>query len=83
MLGPVDYAIWLSVLLADICCLVCLLKKRAFAEHFTIALFLTASIGVSIGRYLLLITTGFASTPYFYFYYYSDAVLTICLFFLS
>src|ERR1700693_2332221 len=81
MLSPVDYAIWLSVLLADICCLVCLLKKRAFAEHFTIVLFLTASIGVSIGRYLLLITAGFDSTPYFYFYYYSDALLTLCLFF--
>jgi hypothetical protein len=81
MLGPVDYLIWLCVFAADAFCLYCLLKQRAFRQHFTIALFLSASIGVSVGRYLLLITAGFYSTPYFYFYYYSDAVLTICLFF--
>jgi hypothetical protein len=81
MLGPVDYVIWLAILLADSCCLVCLLKKKAFSQHFTIVLFLSASIGISIGRYLLLAAAGFTSNSYFYFYYYSDAVLTICLFF--
>ena len=81
MLGPVDYVIWLGVFLADVCCLVSVVKRRAFTQHFTIVLFLSASIGVSVGRYLLLIAVGFTSSSYFYFYYYSDAVLTICLFF--
>jgi hypothetical protein len=81
MLGPVDKFIWLVVTLVHLFCLVCVLKKRAFSQHFTIVLFLTASIAVGVGRYLIILTSGFTSNSYFYFYYYSDAVLTICLFF--
>ena len=81
MLGPVDYAIWLAVSLADLVCLLIIFKKRAFSQHFTIALYLSASIAISVGRYLLIGTAGFTSSSYFYFYYYSDALLTICIFF--
>jgi hypothetical protein len=81
MLGPVDYTIWIVVLLAEFFCLISILRKRAFSQHFTIVIFLAASITVSVGRYLLVATAGFKSSSYFYFYYYSDAVLTICLFF--
>ncbi len=81
MLGPVDYAVWFAVTLADLFCLLCIFRKRAISRHFTIVLFLSSSIAVSIGRYLILIAAGFTSISYFYFYYYSDAVLTICLFF--
>jgi hypothetical protein len=81
MLGPVDYAIWIAVSLADLFCLFCIFKKKAYSRHFTIVVFLSSSIAVGIGRYLLIIKSGFNSISYFYFYYYSDAVLTICLFF--
>src|SRR5271170_1009752 len=82
MLGPVDYFIWLIVLLAELCCVACVLKKKAFFQHFTIVLYFCSSIGVSVGRFLLLMAAGLNSNSYFYFYYYSDAVLTICLFFI-
>ena len=36
---------------------------------------------MSVGRYLVLTASGFTSSTYAYFYYYSDAVLTIFLFF--
>ena len=81
MLGPVDYAIWFAVTLADFFCLACIFRKRAVSQHFTIVLFLSSSIAVSVGRYLIILASGFDSSTYFYFYYYSDAVLTICLFF--
>jgi hypothetical protein len=81
MLGPVDYAIWIAVSLADFFCLLCIFKKKAYSRHFTIIVFLSSSIAVGVGRYLLIIKSGFNSISYFYFYYYSDAVLTICLFF--
>jgi hypothetical protein len=80
MLGPADYAIWLVVTLADLFCLVSVLRKRAFREYFTILIFLSGSIAASVGRYLLIATAGLKSSSYFYFYYYSDALLTICLF---
>ena len=81
MPGPVDYIIWFAVLFADLFCLACLLKKKAFSRHFTVALFLFASVVVGVLRYLILVSAGPSSESYYYFYYDSDAVLTICLFF--
>ena len=34
-----------------------------------------------IGRYKIFTEYGYSSTQYQYFYYYSDAILTICLYF--
>ncbi len=81
MLSPVDYAIWFAIFLVEVFCVVCLLKKKALSQHFTIVLYLSASIAVSVGRYAVIAAAGFTSNSYFYFYYYSDALLTICLYF--
>lgn len=81
MLGPIDYSMWAVDFLVEVCCLACLLKKRAFSRHFTLVLYLCASIAVGIGRYSIMGTSGFASGAYYYFYFYSDALLTICLYF--
>ncbi len=81
MLGPIDYSMWSAGFLVEICCVVCLLKKRAFTRHFTLVLYLCASIAVGVGRYTIMGTSGFTSVAYYYFYFYSDAVLTICLYF--
>jgi hypothetical protein len=81
MLGPVDYSLLIADLLVEVFCLVFLLKKRAFSQHFTFVLYLCASIAVGIGRYSIIVTAGFASNSYLYFYYLSDALLTICLYF--
>src|SRR6266478_3455544 len=81
-MGPVDYLLLLVDLLVEACCVVCLLKKRAFSQHFTLVLYLCASIAVGIGRYGVIATAGYLSDAYHYFYYYSDALLTICLYFI-
>jgi hypothetical protein len=81
-MGPVDYLLLLADLLVEICCVACLLKKGALSRHFTIVLYLCASITLGIGRYAVLATAGFTSDAYHYFYYYSDALLTICLYFI-
>ncbi len=81
MLGPVDYLIWITIFLVEFLCVAILLKKRAFARHFTIVLYLLASLATSAGRYFVLAAMGFTSNAYAYCYYYSDAVLTIFLFF--
>jgi 4-amino-4-deoxy-L-arabinose transferase-like glycosyltransferase len=39
------------------------------------------SFVVSLGRYFVLSRHGLTSSEYIYFYYYSDAILTICLYF--
>lgn len=81
MLGPVDYSLLIANLLLEVCAVVFLLKKKAFSQYFTIVLYLCASIAVGIGRYSVIVAAGFASDSYLYFYYFSDALLTICLYF--
>jgi hypothetical protein len=80
-MGPVDYVLLLADLVVEVCCVVCLLKRKALSQYFTIVLYLCASIAVGIGRYGIIAAAGFTSTAYLYFFYYSDAVLTICLYF--
>ncbi len=80
-MGPVDYVLLLADLIVEVCCVVCLLKRRAFSQYFTIVLYLCASIAVGIGRYGIIAAAGYSSAAYLYFFYYSDAVLTICLYF--
>jgi hypothetical protein len=80
-LGPVDYALLIADLSIEVCALAILLKKRALSQHFTLVLFLCASIAVGIGRYAVLASDGFTSTTYLYFYFFSDALLIISLYF--
>jgi hypothetical protein len=81
VLGPVDYVLLIADLCIEICALVILLKKKALSEYFTLVLFLSASIAVGIGRYFVLVKDGFTSNTYLYFYFFSDALLIISLYF--
>jgi hypothetical protein len=81
VLGPVDYTMWFADFFIEVCCLVCLFKRKAFSRHFTIVIYICASLAIGIGRYSIIATSGFTSSAYLYFYFYSDAVLTICLYF--
>lgn len=81
MLGPVDCAIWLAVFLVEAFSLFCLLKRKAYSQHFTLLLYLCACVAVDIGRYSIITTSGYSSNAYYYFYFYSQSLLTICLYF--
>ena len=81
MLGPVNYAIWITVILGEFVSLICVLRARAFSKHFTLVVYLCSCFAVDIGQYTIIKTSGFDSNAYYYFYYYSQFVLTICLFF--
>lgn len=81
MLGPVNYVIWLAVLLAELFSLICLVKKRAFSQHFTLVLYLCACIAANVAGYSIIETSGYDSNAYFYFYFYSQSLSTICLYF--
>ncbi len=81
MLDPVDYILLVVGFAVHLCALVCLLKKKALSKHFTLFLYLSFSIAIGIGRCSILKTAGFTSEAYLYFYFYSDALSTICLYF--
>jgi hypothetical protein len=81
VLGPVNYAIWLVVIAVELFSLICLLRSRAFSQHFTLVLYLCACFAADAGSYSIIKTLGYDSNVYFYFYFYSQSLLTICLYF--
>jgi hypothetical protein len=79
--GPFEYYIWIICTLLEAGVVVCSLVRRSFRRYFTLNLYMIASFVTSMGRYVVLARTGRDSVEYAYFYYYSDAILTLCLFF--
>lgn len=81
MPGLLDYILWFLCTPFEICALVCAFKKKALTRYLFLNLYIAASLVASLGRYQVLHRFGFSSAEYIYFYYYSDALLTIFLFF--
>jgi len=67
VLDPVNYAIWLAVLLVEIFSFVCLLRQKAFSKHFTLVFYLCACVATDIGSYSIIHASGYESDTYFYF----------------
>lgn len=79
--GTFEYIIWLVGALLEASVVVCSLLRGPFRRYFTLNLYMSTSVLVSVGRYLVFSRHGLTSPEYTYFYYYSDAILTICLYF--
>jgi hypothetical protein len=78
--GSIDYAIWLLGALLEVAVVVCALSNHSFRRYLCLNLYMLFSFLLSIGRYQVLSHFGLSSTEYSYFYFYSDAVLTIFLY---
>lgn len=81
MPGPLEYCIWLICTLLEAGVVLCALGSKSFRRYFFLNLYMGASFLASVGRYQILARSGIASLEYAYFYYYSDALLTIGLYF--
>lgn len=81
MLDPVSYAIWLAVLLAEVVSLVCMIRGKALAEHFTLVLYLCCCFAADVGARSIIKSSGYESDTYRYFFFYSKSLLIICLYF--
>jgi hypothetical protein len=78
--GPVDYLFSLFGFLFEAVFVVCLVRQKAFGRYFALGLYMLSSFVLSIIRYAVLFQYGLISPQYIYFYYFSDAFLTICLY---
>jgi hypothetical protein len=81
MPGPLQFAIWFLGTLLEVAVVVCAVKRNLFRRYFFLNLYMLLSAAISAGRFRVLMTDGVDSTAYRYFYFYSDALLTITLFF--
>lgn len=61
--------------------MVCALKRGAFRRYFLLNVYMAASVVVSLSRYRVLAHWGYSSAEYLRFYFFSDALLTILLYF--
>jgi hypothetical protein len=60
---------------------VCAVRRKLFRRYFFLNLYMILCAAASLGRWQILQQEGIKSLDYRYFYFYSDAVLTIALFF--
>ena len=81
MLSPLDYVIWILTATLELAVLFCALRTRSFVRFFPLNLYMLVAFASDVARYTILQHYGFSSVNYRYFYFYSDTVMTICLFF--
>ena len=80
MPGTMQYVVWLIGALLELAVVVCAIKRKAFRRYIFLNLYMASEVVASAIRFEILQHYGFTSLTYAYFYYYSDALLTILLF---
>jgi len=81
MLGPADWVIWFLATLFEAAVVGCSVRKKVFRRYFFLNLYMLSSVCVSVGRFRILMQYGWGSLEYRYFYFYSEALLVISLYF--
>jgi len=81
MPGSASYAILFLGTLLEALVVVSALKRKVFRKYFVLNLYMVLCLVVSWGRHYTLAREGFDSLAYRYFYFYTDALLTIVLYF--
>jgi len=79
MPSPAGLVIWFLGTAFELLFVVCSVARRSFFRYSFLNLYLLLSVAASVGRFLILSRSGFKSDSYMYFYYYSDALLTLAL----
>jgi hypothetical protein len=78
--GSIGYVIWVLGAGLEVSVVVCALAKHSFRRYLCLNFYMLFSFLLSVGRFYMLNQYGLRSSEYKYFYYYSDAVLTIFLY---
>jgi hypothetical protein len=78
-MAPPELTFWLLATIVDGFVVFLCVRQKVIRRFFYFSCYFAALIVVSVGRYLVLSRDGPSSAEYLYFYYYSDAVLTILL----
>jgi hypothetical protein len=81
MLGPVDYFVWVLGTALEVAVVVCSIYRKSFKRYFFLNLYMFLCAVASVGRFLVLRHSSLDSLEYRYFYFFSDALLTIALYF--
>jgi len=78
--GPIEFFIWCACFVLEVAVVVCAIRANVFRRYLPLNLYMAASAIGDILRFRILFHYGYTSREYFYFYYYSDALLTVALY---
>ena len=81
MSGSFDYVGWIVIPSLQMGVVVCAIWARSFLRFFPLNFYMLVATLFTAARFFTMVQYGVRSSQYFYFYFYSDALLTICLFF--
>ena len=81
MPGSASYAILFLGTFLEALVVVCAIKRKILRKYFVLNLYMVLCPLVSWGRHYTLARDGVGSLNYRYFYFYTDALLTIVLYF--
>lgn len=80
-LGIINWIIWLVGTLLEGSVVVFALKTNSLRRYLFLNVYMGLSFLASVGRFWVLFHSGYTSLEYAYFYFYSDALLTLGLYF--
>lgn len=80
MPAAIGYTIWLLGSVLELAVVVSAIAKHSFRRYLFLNLYMLLAVIVSLGRFQVLNHYGVHSGQYAYFYFFSDALLTIFLY---
>jgi hypothetical protein len=80
MLSLAELTLWLLTTLVEAFVVFLFLIQGLFRKFLLLNIYLLFSVTIAMARFAVLYYFGFTSSEYAYFYYFTDALLTICLF---
>lgn len=80
-LGPADYVIWIASFTLEAYVVVCLALHKDTFRYFSLNLYMLAAALVTLGHYVTFHNYGYSSMQYRYFYYYSESLLIVLIYF--
>jgi hypothetical protein len=80
VIGPLGYVLWILTGLLQAAVVVLALRAKCFLRYFPLNAYMLLAVLTSIVRYSVLDHYGLTSNQYRYTYFYSDFLLTICLY---
>jgi hypothetical protein len=78
--GPIEFFVWCACFALEVAVVVCAVRGKVFQRFLPLNLYMAASAVGDLLRFRILFHFGYTSKEYFYFYYYSDALLTVALY---
>jgi hypothetical protein len=80
MPGSYSIALWVIGVLAELYVVVCSLVKKNFIRDLSINIYMLALVGMEVGAAVCISRFGISSNAYAYYYYYTDSLSTILIF---